>query len=963
MLLAIERAVIKSIIEDGVFDAEKYSSERVSRRKVPVRIKGKFFAALVLGQFQGGSLKPAELILLRQRGARLRGVTVEEDVDLMRAVGVDGVSHGVIDCEACRFTGVLDLRGAMMRALSLKDCRLVELNGRDATILGSVDLSGIRSAEEPGNCSGMFAQGRCEVQLHNANIAGNLTATGARFVGPEPREGIRTSEVGGRRYALNAPALHVGGTVMFDDAPMAMGGINLADAHVEGDIWIIGGELLAGEGSALRLQSLNTGGNVIIRERAGEDAGAPRLPTRIRGEASFIGAQIGGVTEITRVLAENFAAEEWVLGLDQLQSKALSVSGYLKGRVSMSKMVISGNLQLGGEGLPLRLATPVALAQGEWAFVDLSNTHVEGTLAVRALQFDDTHQVLIGALRHSEVVSLESRDLACYPTFKLYCMRSVDGWGERLTYIVANQKHSYCLDGRSDVFHTINRMGHLKLDSLEAARDYLLLFVNCLIHDAGPFNLPPSESVLGEGTAGVIGNRFVELSVRKEGNLWMADGTLQHGDLISLCQFKLELDGRVEMLDDTTIGTTMSTDYFDAPFRRRLSHDETMLRRFSMGRFFEDGWVDMAAGDIAAWQVRTLARLQRLAPALRPKLDLRGTSCGSLDDINGTEWGNTPLLQVEGFSYQRTVQTESAVARYLVTSAAARRGARGVGLRTAYRLVALRAATSQAVDGVRRKIGRLRRLVDGQPPHHVLGAETVWADHDRRDTNRAWYYRRDWLRLQFPDFRPVASHFHPQPYEQLAQVFERSGLKTSARQVLSYKITLENRFYQFWLFLPLSWAFWLCFDYGLSARRSLLTVASLVLLGTVATQYAVQRDILVLDVTPIASMATMSGDRVGIAIANPESIGADIPCGETISPLLYALDVFLPLIDLRQEMRCDVRSSPLPAGEQGSWIAFFDNMSWWSLGKSIYSILGWIVTSVAILACTGLIRRDAENDR
>jgi hypothetical protein len=70
---------------------------------------------------------------------------------------------------------------------------------------------------------------------------------------------------------------------------------------------------------------------------------------------------------------------------------------------------------------------------------------------------------------------------------------------------------------------------------------------------------------------------------------------------------------------------------------------------------------------------------------------------------------------------------------------------------------------------------------------------------------------------------------------------------------------------------------------------------------------------------------------------------AEVPCGDEIDSLIYALDVFLPLVDLRQEARC--------APSSDAWAAP------WVWAKALYALLGWIVTSLAILTVSGIMKR------
>jgi hypothetical protein len=81
------------------------------------------------------------------------------------------------------------------------------------------------------------------------------------------------------------------------------------------------------------------------------------------------------------------------------------------------------------------------------------------------------------------------------------------------------------------------------------------------------------------------------------------------------------------------------------------------------------------------------------------------------------------------------------------------------------------------------------------------------------------------------------------------------------------------------------------------------------------------------------------------------------PCNLDVNSLLYAIDIFLPLIDLDQERRCTIREAREVkiAGEEQH-----DDYAGWRLAKALYEILGWIITSLVILTITGVLRRDLE---
>ncbi len=69
-------------------------------------------------------------------------------------------------------------------------------------------------------------------------------------------------------------------------------------------------------------------------------------------------------------------------------------------------------------------------------------------------------------------------------------------------------------------------------------------------------------------------------------------------------------------------------------------------------------------------------------------------------------------------------------------------------------------------------------------------------------------------------------------------------------------------------------------------------------------------------------------------------------CGEEIDSLWYALDVFVPGLDLKQEDRCSITTR--------------DEAKLWRAFGVLYEILGAIVTPIMLLSVTGMLRRYIE---
>lgn len=165
------------------------------------------------------------------------------------------------------------------------------------------------------------------------------------------------------------------------------------------------------------------------------------------------------------------------------------------------------------------------------------------------------------------------------------------------------------------------------------------------------------------------------------------------------------------------------------------------------------------------------------------------------------------------------------------------------------------------------------------------------------------------------------------------------------------------------------------FRYGLSVQSAMFVFTLLILLGMGGVYWARNGGwapisnwakvapngvldssiVLVLDVEhePLQLGSSAASLRDGGMRREGEAIHArPSPCNLDVNSLLYAVDVFIPLIDLDQERRCKVRDA-LP----GSVV---DEYAWWRIFKALYELVGWIVTSLVILTLTGVLRRDLE---
>jgi hypothetical protein len=232
-----------------------------------------------------------------------------------------------------------------------------------------------------------------------------------------------------------------------------------------------------------------------------------------------------------------------------------------------------------------------------------------------------------------------------------------------------------------------------------------------------------------------------------------------------------------------------------------------------------------------------------------------------------------------------------------------------------------------------------------------------------------------WLSRQYETGQPTSGdEFFPQPYEQLARVLRNHGWSDEAKLVTLEKLTHERRWTARPWTRPWLWIMEKGFDHGLFATKSVVLFLSFWLAGTVAFDFAnhgcvrlpvgsrheyqlswpvLQQAVLVVDSLPVSSFLVRNpsvpdappGPAMPLAPWS-EQVTQDVPCGDQVEPLWYALDVFVPLLDLKQEEKCAIASGD----EFWGWRAF----------KSIYAVLGAVVSSLTLLTISGVLRRRAE---
>ena len=214
-----------------------------------------------------------------------------------------------------------------------------------------------------------------------------------------------------------------------------------------------------------------------------------------------------------------------------------------------------------------------------------------------------------------------------------------------------------------------------------------------------------------------------------------------------------------------------------------------------------------------------------------------------------------------------------------------------------------------------------------------------------------WPERQKWLKKNTID----GKEFEPQPYQQLAEVLGAMGHRIDRARVLmamekslraqQRKVMSVPEFVLRW---PFDHILGFLVGYGYFPSRALVA-ALIIIIASYAGITCVWKSG---DMTPSAAPILVSADWKYYA-KHSDNPGRDWSANdgpgrdyETFKPLLYAVDVFVPLVSLGQENAWGPSTSRGRSGRIAHWV------------QPVVELLGWIVTALGAAAMTGVIRRD-----
>jgi hypothetical protein len=224
--------------------------------------------------------------------------------------------------------------------------------------------------------------------------------------------------------------------------------------------------------------------------------------------------------------------------------------------------------------------------------------------------------------------------------------------------------------------------------------------------------------------------------------------------------------------------------------------------------------------------------------------------------------------------------------------------------------------------------------------------------------------------------------FETFPYLQAARAFRKEGVYEHARKI-DYQVRkysglkyAKSSGLPSLLIYPLHYLYQISSKFGLSPILTFIWLTIMILCGGLMTDVANHKGLLIVQTTTLSSnVDTIKGRSTRFLEEQNIPPPINQVCGHAIDTILFAADVFLPLVELGQEKKCVIgeatTNSPIQVSKSDG--TFYhslrsliieitpSDMSLWRWGRSIYTILGWVMLSLFIFALTNRLRLPENN--
>ena len=207
--------------------------------------------------------------------------------------------------------------------------------------------------------------------------------------------------------------------------------------------------------------------------------------------------------------------------------------------------------------------------------------------------------------------------------------------------------------------------------------------------------------------------------------------------------------------------------------------------------------------------------------------------------------------------------------------------------------------------------------------------------------------------------RPATVPFSPQPFEQAANALFAAGQDIDAREILLEKEKQLTKHGDMSVALRFWRRLWDLFaGYGYRLRKTLAWAAMFVVWGMVIFKYA-DHSCRIFPHQPLVTVqdkyAKEKVEHCAVERLPTRVVEENFPEYPEFNALAYSLDVFIPFFALHQESHW----YPQVQKGDGFWLFYFLRFWFW-----LEVIAGWLLTSLAVLSITGLLRpRQSSGDK
>lgn len=950
----------------------------------------------------------------------LTGAEISGPVDLGGACAPDGGPLFGLRLENCNVSESLNLAGTNIRSVSLRGSKIVHLDASEATIVNSLDISGVRSAEASRPGSGVDNQPLCWADLRGARIGGSMIAANADLVGKPGRNRLQRFSIPAS-YALDLRGCVIADSVVLSPSFSALGGVSIAVGDIGNDVRAEGATLSAAEQWSFDANGARINGSFVMRGYdVGEDS---QRETKVVGDIGLRMTKVKGIVDLSGATIEGGGvdAQNAEVGGDLLMFVwgAKGKAFVAEGRINLFGARIAGSLVLAGGKVKSVLAHNSEIGGNAMLGGFLGNTSAQGTVILSIRSMTGEFVAFDGAKISGSLIvmgvhlkgALSARNLFVGGS-ALFC-----GWGASSV----NPKSGF--EATEVLCDGAVIKGSLVLAGATLARDFGAQNID-IGGDAvlsGEFRAPTSDGSLIDlfgfltvgGRANLEGARITgslkliganiagELIVKNAdigadamlctcvrgdvishfstmhlnvtgtciaGNLDMKGAHIHRG--ISAHGVDVKGSVRLEPLpaSNKVIGFEVEESSGEVSFSRSHIGGGLNVAGGRLGGSFEAVNAIIGANfQLCAWQDPDRPERVRLTVAgtvrlngitVRGDADLTGCQIADKFEAKHAEIvGDVRLCAVEPNKHHPyPLPFES---RSLDLT-----GARiGGTLEIDRRIDSVQGLNTPRDTDIYLVDTRVCSLNDreGMGWGEDATLRMQGFDYRRLDCKPGkgdWERRVKWLEKQYTEVPPNKDEYQPEPYQRLAQFYREDGRYDDADKITKKRLDIEREHYSFFAYRWMHWAFGFFFEYGLSPRRALATFLGFILLGTGAVW--------------IADSPNRNPPRM---VVNTTSVrGLAAVKGQAYMPAMQLTD------EKDKEDKTKVLTGEIACGNNiHSWLyaldmfvpalglhqedkcTFASDASGWLVFKMAYAIFGWIVTAMTILTVSGILRRQQES--